>query len=315
MKKTICLFLALLMYAFSLAACRTGEETKSKDIRKVMYAELTGYYAGKHLTSYLEAASLCAAGADLTEYDCSELFRSDVPDAQYAISYVFLKKAGVKLESESVVAERLARLEEAVKTPDALDIRTLCDTVAALELWGAEYDRFSVAESLFSRRDEISGGFYEFPHASGTSSHISAQNTAASLTAYMLIRPVVRSQIYEDNLHDSALLYLGECIEDDNTVKNDSGVSSSVATSETLAALIACDIPQNGEISTSLLNAIHGFAAISGGVLYGYRETAEGEAKRDTAAAILFCVTSALYGNPYFAGDISAASGIMNTNN
>ena len=315
MKKTICVLLAFIVCAISLCACGGTEQTKNKDIRKTMYAELSGFYKGKHLTSYLEAAALCAAGEDLAAYDCSELFADGVNDAQYVISCCFLKKAGAPQESESAAAERISKLEEAIRTPDALDIASLCDTVAALELYGAEYDRAAVAESLLSRQDEISGGFYEFPHTSGTSSHISALNTAAALTAYMLIRHAVRSQIYEDSLHDSALLYLGDCMEDDNTVKNGSGVSSSAATAQTLSALIACDIPQNGEISTSLLSAIHNFAAISDGVLYGYRDTADGETKRDTAAAILFCVTSTLYGNPYFAEETSAAGGITETNN
>ena len=310
MKKTFCIFLSALLCLAALVSCK-GEE-KTEDIRKTMYAELTDYYAGKRVSSYLEAASLYAAGSDLKERDCTELFEASVPDPEYVISYCILTKAGASTGSATNIENRISALLNAIDRVQTLDTETLYKTVAALELCGAEYDRAAVARSLAERQDEVSGGSYEYPQKSGSSSHISAGSTAASLMTYLLIRDKVGTRVYEDTLHDSALIYLGNCIEYDNSVNDYNGVSSSVATARVLIALISSGIPLGGEMSTALLNAIHKFAVIQGGALYGYRETANAEGKKSTASEILFCVTCTLYGNPFLQEKQSAQSGTEN---
>ena len=234
-----------------------------------------------------------------------------MPDAEYVIAHSLLERAGIRTETGANAEERARRLAVSIADTESIPTVALYVTVLALELYGAEYDRASVAESLTARQDEISGGSYEYPQSAGSSARISAEDTAASLMTYMLIRGSVRTQVLEDTLHDSALVYLGNCIQNDNTVLNAEGVSSSVATARVLTALLVCGVPMDGEISTALLNAIRTFAVKNGGALIGYRDTADDDPKRSTAAEILFCVTAALYGNPYFAETQHPASGAV----
>lgn len=310
MKKTFCIFLCALLCLTALVSCKAEE--KAEDIRKVMFAELMDYYAGKSVSSYLEAASLYAAGKDLKERSCTELFKDAVPDAEYVISYCILKKAGASAEAATNTDKRVSKLLNAIDRVRAIDTITLYKTVAALELYGAEYDRASVARSLAERQDEVSGGSYEYPQSSGSSSHISDDNTAASFMTYLLIRDKVGTRVYDDTLHDSALEYFARSMNDNNTFNNYDGVQSSVTTARVLTAFIASGFSMGGEDAIALLKAIHSFAVIQGGALYGYRETANAEGKKSTASEILFCVTCTLYGNPFLQEKQSAQSGTEN---
>ena len=307
MKRTLCLFIAFaaLLCAFS---CTHESEPKKTDIRKTAFSQLCAFYEGKHLESFLEAASLYAAGKDLVAYDCEGLLDESKSDAEYVLAYCFLKKSGHPLAEGIDIAGRCEKLASAAASPAELSTRELFLTLAAIKLSGCGADFSAIADDLISRQDEISGGSYEYPQSGGVS-HISPENTAFSLMAYMTVRDDIRTAVLEDRLHDSALLYLGECIREDNTVLNADGVSSSVATARVLEALIICGVPQNGEISTSLTEAISRFFAVSNGVLYGCRATMNAEAEKSTASELLFCMASTLYGNPLVPEKQISASG------
>ena len=309
MKKILCIILALSVCACALCAC-AKEEQKKEDVRKAMYSELQKFYENKRPADLNELSSLFASGADLGEFDCSALFGENVSDADYVAAYCLLKKANHPLAEGADAETRVTRLLSA--DIETLSTRELYETVLALTLCGAKFDKDAVVQSLVLRQDEISGGSYDYPQTGGGSARVSAENAAYSLLTYMLVRDSVRTALLEDALHDSALVYLGNCIEEDTTVCGISGKPDAAVTAKVLVALMVCGVPQNGEIATALLNAIHNFAVFKNGALAGYRETEDGEAKRSTAAEIMFCVTSALYENPYFAGTLSPAGGTQN---
>ncbi|MBP5754786.1 MAG: hypothetical protein J6W93_02955 [Clostridia bacterium] len=309
MKKILCIILALSVCACALCAC-AKEEQKKEDVRKAMYSELQKFYENKRPADLNEAASLFAAGKDLKEFDCSALFAPSVSDPDYVAAYCLLKKANHPLAEGADAETRVTRLQSA--DIETLSTRELYETVLALTLYGAEFDKGAVAQSLILRQDEISGGSYEYPQVGGGSARVSAENAAYSLLCYMLVRDSVRTTLLEDALHDSALVYLGNCIEENNTVRGVDGKANSAVTAKALVALMVCGVPQNGEIATALLNAIHNFAVFKNGALAGYRETEDDDAKRSTAAEIMFCVTVTLYGNPYFDGTLSPAGGTQN---
>lgn len=299
MKKTICVIL-ILTVLFSLFSC-TPEETEKTDIRLDMYKELFDYYNGRQLQSYLEAASLCTASFDFANCVWDGLLASPEDNAkeisEYLISYYFLDKAGCDVSgyTRDVWIEKL---QTYVSQINSISTSDLAKASIALDLMNADYDRALVCNSFLERQHSVEGAFFDYPQTGTESAPTSISASAEVLTAYMSLRNYVSTTEYEDCIHDNTLVCLGNAIGNDNTVADDTLKPTSFMTARVLSALIAAEIPLDGEISTALLKAMRNFSKKSGDALAGYCRYLNSEIDDTVLPDVLFCVVCTLYGNP-----------------
>ncbi len=300
MKKVICLLIAFSMM-FAFFACSSSENVEEPDIRFEMFKELSELYNGKHLTSYLEAASLSAVSFDFSSCVWDGLLKTPGDNAkeisEYLISYYFLKKSRCDV-SAYAVDTYVERLKTFVGQINSISTSDLSKASIALDLMNAEFDRKIVCDSLLERQDSVKWSFYDYPQTGTESAPTSISVTAEVLTAYMSLRNYVSTAGYEDCLHDNALVCLGNAIGGGNAVADDTLKPASYMTSRLLSALIAAEIPLDGEISTAMLKALRKFSLKNGEKLIGYGMYLNSDVDKTVLPDVLFCVVCTLYGNP-----------------
>lgn len=286
MKKIICVFLIL---AVLLAACAREEQPH---ISKTVFGELCDNYKGRSISDYRIIAALANGNqaVDLSAYrfDIALKDDSNVSCGEYLLSIHFAKKLGLGV-ADKPTDEALSKLEAAVKNCDGLPSYEVFLCTAVLREYGRSFDEKAVVASLEKRQSEVSGGFYDYvPEGSGVQSCEVEASAYAYMTYVMLL-----GSVNDLNL-DNALMFLGNSIEDDNTLSDTSGKSSCSVTALALTAMLASGIPGDGEISTALLTAINGFKTNN-----HYSNYKNSKTVSYVDEYVLLCASSALYGNPF----------------
>ncbi len=276
-----------------MAACTHEEQPH---ISKTIFDELCEQYKGKTVSDYRVIAALAngrqADGASEYRFDISLKDDSNVGCGEYLLALHFAKKLGLGVSDKST-DEALSKLESALSDCDLLPAYELFLCAAALKAYGRSFDGKAVVASLEKRQSEVSGGFYDYvPEGSG----VQSCEVEASAYAYMTY-VILRSNVNDLNL-DNALMFLGNSIEDDNTLSDISGKSSCSVTALALAAMLASGIPGDGEISTALLTAINGFRANN-----HYNNYKNSKTVNYADEYVFLCASSALFGNPFTKAD------------
>lgn len=290
MKKIICVFLIL---AVLLAACAHEEQPH---ISKTIFSELCEQYKGRSISDYRIIAALANGNqtVDVSAYrfDIEQKDDSTVSCGEYLLALHFAKKLGINI-ADKPTDEALSKLEAAVKNCDTLSAYELFLCTAALRAYVRSFDEKAVVASLEKRQSEVSGGFYDYvPEGSG----VQSCEVEASAYAYMTY-VMLRINVNDLNL-DNALMFLGNSIEDDNTLSDTSKKSSCRVTALALTAMLASGIPGDGEISTALLKAINGFKTNN-----HYNDYKNSKTVNYVDEYVLLCASSALYGNPFTKAD------------
>ncbi len=273
-----------------LVSCSNESEENKKHISSTVFETLSPAYKGKNISDYRVIAALVQTETSLEgfAYEPKKPDSTLVAEGEYVLSLYFAKKGGLDI-SEYGIDIYTAKLADALKNSDSLSAYEVFLCVSSLNLLNIEFDRKAVADSLARRQNGVSGGFYDYIQTSGTS----VCNTEASAYAYMCY-VILREQVDDLNL-DNAILYLGNSINNDNTISGANGKTSCKATALGLTAMLASGIPSNGEISTALFTAMEEFKF---GI--GYTDTVGGNtASDDVNASVLLCAATALKGNPF----------------
>jgi hypothetical protein len=174
----------------------------------------------------------------------------------------------------------LSSLEEAVRVP--YDVPTLDLSMALMALYVCDKKPQMLTPAL-SHLEEIQlsdGGWGKDKDDKARDAYISAM-VLNVITAY-------RKEYSDDNSRDELLTFLGNCIQNDNTIQDGTGASSSLATMGVLNSLIFAGIPANGEISTALCTAVSEYTA--GGTFANYKNGAHSE---DATAEVFLAFATA----------------------
>lgn len=305
MAKKITGIILVLALIISLSACG-GKEDNDKppaELAGELLEKLEGYYTGKKLTDYKELAALTAAGFDLSLNDWSGLVKTPQEGLEsytkFLLSVYFLGKAGIDI-SEYDTERYLGYLSEAITDIEDTSTTLLCEMVLALTLYEREFDCFAVADSLLSRQD-VSGGFYDYPKKSGETQKVKTETSAYALMAYQTIRTVVWSAKYNDTINDSTMEYLFYQIDEttDYTVKDHYGKASATATSLCLTALLSAGMTPEGNNALCLIKALKTFEYAENKAFRGFKEYyTDKAAYNDANIHVLFAVVTLLKGNP-----------------
>ncbi|MDD4124431.1 MAG: hypothetical protein PHW77_01700 [Eubacteriales bacterium] len=305
MKRIVYVLLAVVVI-FSFTACDKTVETEKTgyEMADEICRNLTGYYAGRKLTDYKEAAALCAAGFDMTSCDWSALVAAPSTGlksyTEFLISVYFLGKAGCDV-SECDTERYLGYLNKYLDDTDSISTTELSKIVIALMLYERDFDMTSVADNLLTRQDAVSGGFYDYPIIGGETATINIEAAAFALMAYQTIRPAVWSAKYNDTINDSTMIYLFYQINEDNsfTVNDYYGKASASATAVCLTSLLSAGMTTEGDNALCLLNGVNTFTLTDAGKFAGYKEySADQIANADATAYALLCAVTVKYGNP-----------------
>ena len=289
MKKLISILLAA---AFLLCSC--GSKADTPHIAKTVYSSLSTVYLNASLSDYRVIAALANAGEDLSKCALS----LETPDGRvesgcsYLLSVYFAKKGGADV-TDYPTGDTLTDIVARFADMPSLSCREMFLCVASLSLYGVLTDAEAAAADIEKRQDVVSGGFYAY---APTGSEVSSTDVLSSAYAYTAL--VILNDAADPMALDSAILFLGESIGDDNTLSDISGKSSCSVTAAALTAMLASGIPTDGEIATALLEAIHRFPSGS-----GYADSVGGVASLSVGAEVLLCASSSLYGNPFTARD------------
>ncbi len=250
----------IIILTLSLLLCSCGEkEVSFGDITDT--ALLKQYYGGETITDWRVIAALYLEGADISAHRIF-LYEGDsvYETAASAISAAILTQL---FEAEGYDTEKyVTPLLEAVSEPDEIPTLDLCMALMAFYVCGTEVENLDDILTYLADIQLADGGWGEDADARSCDAYVSAM-VLNVITAYR--------EEYDDNeSRDGLLTYLGSCIENDNTVLDSEGESSSLATMGVLNSLVFAGIPANGEISTALCTAMGDFSA--GGTYSLYRE-------------------------------------------
>ncbi len=261
-----------------LLLCSCGEkEAEFTDVTDT--AALKTYYTGEKISDWRVIAALYLEGEDISDYDI--LLYSDgtvAGDASCAISAAVLTELfGV---TGYDVSDYTASLTEAVKTPYDVPTLDLCMALMALYVCDIRPEIITPAMSHLADIQLTDGGWGKDGEDMYCDPVVSAM-VLNVITAY-------RADYADDNSRDGLLTYLGNCIGNDNTIKDADGESSALATMAVLNSLIFAGIPANGEISTALCTAVSDFSA--GGTYCEYRDQTHSE---DATAEVFLAFATA----------------------
>ncbi|MEG2117672.1 MAG: hypothetical protein RRY76_00555, partial [Clostridia bacterium] len=156
---------------------------------------------------------------------------------------------------------------------------------------GENFDQKAFVTEIEKRKGPVLSGFTKFEVVNNEDA---ADDIITTAYAYMALKKM--SEFANIDVLDSTLVFMGDKINDNNTVSDSDSKQSSIATAITLTALLSSGISLRGEISTSLLTACDKFAIMKGDTLLGYCEYEKKEVSADAAADVFFCAVSALYG-------------------
>lgn len=243
------IFIILLACVLLLCSC-SEKEAKFTDITDT--SALKTYYAEEKISDWRIIAALYLEGEDISQYDILLYSDGSVSgDASCAISAAILTEL-YGLDGYDAT-DFTASLTEAVKTPYDVPTLDLCMALMALYVCDIRPEMITPAMSHLADVQLTDGGWGKDGEDMYCDPVVSAM-VLNVITAY-------RADYADDNSRDGLLTYLGNCIGNDNTVNDDDGVSSSIATMSVLNSLIFAGIPANGEISTALCTAVSDFSA------------------------------------------------------
>lgn len=256
MKRILFIFLAC-----ALLLCSCAEEEKSfADITDT--SALLEYYSGYsgETADWRIVAALYLEGEDVSAYSIS--LNSDGSLGSYASCAISGAILTTFYEFETAAVEYCQPLLEAVNAPSDIPTYDLCLSLMALYVCDIQPDDLTPAMTYLADIQLSDGGWGVDSEDAVSDPYVSAM-VLNVITAY-------RSDYGNNDSRDALLTYLGNCIENDNTISDTDGKSSSVATMGVLNALIYAGIPANGEISTALCTAMGDFSA--GGTYSEYKE-------------------------------------------
>lgn len=270
------IFILLLVSLLLLCSCSEPEQTFG-DITDT--AALKEYYSKEVISDWRVISALYLEGADISEYRIALSSDGSVyGDANCAISCAVLTSLfGVDGYDASAY---LSSLEEAVRVP--YDVPTLDLSMALMALYVCDKKPQMLTPAL-SHLEEIQlsdGGWGKDKDDKARDAYISAM-VLNVITAY-------RKEYSDDNSRDELLTFLGNCIQNDNTIQDGTGASSSLATVGVLNSLIFAGIPANGEISTALCTAVSEYTA--GGTFANYKN---GPHSEDATAEVFLAFATA----------------------
>ncbi len=287
MKKLFCIILAVLIF---LPACSGSEENSITDhIAYKTFNELAEGYKGENIADYRVIGAIVGGNVSLVGYGFAPDEPKDdaVSNGEYLLSLYFAKKGGLDI-SKYDTEKSVEVMKNAVSDCDKLSAYEVFLCVASLELYNANYDKASVVESLKSRQHQISGGFYDYVQTAGSESKCEIPASAYAHLCYVMLKQNVKGLDF-----DNSLMYLGNSIGEDNTLNDADGKSSSKATALALTAILASGVNGTGEISTKLHTAMTLFK--DGGIYREYKGAQKGDLVDNY---VIFCASSAMFGNP-----------------
>lgn len=294
MKKTLCILLCCII-CFAASACdSSGDVTAEKPARE-MYDTLAEFYKTETVTDYRVAAALFHGKSDMTAYR----FDPGLPGTtvteicDYLLFIKFLQLGGLPVEEHNTVYP-LEKLKEVVDGETELSVDELANIVYVYSLYGIEFDKAKMAKDIESRQGKLSAGFTEYVVVGSETYTVTALATAHAYNALTVLKSVADVEI-----RDAALVFMGEMINNNNTLSDIAGKESSVATAEALISMLSSGIPLDGEISTALLNACKTFKIEHNGVFAGYSEYNGSEASKTATGIVFLCTACAMYGNVF----------------
>lgn len=293
MKKICFLLSIILMVTPLLFACEDdSDENNPKTEMTNLTSGFDEYYTNNQLSCWQDVAAIYSAKLDINKYNyASALEKAETlsDKAGYVISVSLLSKqendvSTYKVDDFKLEIIKVIESEYKDKTVKELALCFFAMTASKTEC------NFEEATKYLESLQNKNGGF---PISSGYAIS-DVESSAYALNIITLSRRYI-----SDNCYDSVVVYLGQSINNNNTLSDIDGKQSAASTALALNSLISANIPLNGEVSTALTTAINkNFKSESGSALIGYKKYADDtNVNKEVTAEVHLCFAATTYGN------------------
>ncbi len=290
MKRTA-FFIAIIFFLIPFFAACEGKNDENGELFDPT-AKFDEFYTARQIVCWQDAAAVFLSKRTLSDYKYENALEQPETLEEkcgYLITVSLLARQGVDIKKSSP-EQYIEEIKTAAESSfDQLTVKELALCFFALTAADAEFDYRAAAEYLESMQNNDGG----FPYS--TDYNISdAESSAYALQIISLSRRYIT-----DDCHDGVLVYLGNAINEDNTLSDIESKKSAFTTALTLNALISAALPLNGEVSTALTSAINrDFLVTSGDALSGYkRYKTDTYIDREVTGEVMLCLAATAYGN------------------
>ncbi|MDD4164884.1 MAG: hypothetical protein PHD66_06715 [Eubacteriales bacterium] len=290
--KKICLFLSLLVLLLPFThACENKADESGTEMLNLT-SGFDEFYKARHLVCWQDVAAVYSAKLKISDYEYTyslEKTETLTDRAGYVISVSLIARQGNDVsayDTDNYIDEIKTALDNGYA---ALTVKEMALCFFALTAAETDFDYEKAAKHLETLQEENGG----FP-VSADYANPDAESSAYALNVIMLSRRYI-----SDNCYNGVLRYLGNKINDDNTLSDIDNKKSAFTTALTLNSLISASIPLDGEISTSLTTAINsGFKVEENPSLTGYKRYKDDTAiDRTVTGEVMLCFAATSYGN------------------
>lgn len=280
-----------MLFSSQLYACKEASDTSEVELLNLTEG-FDDYYKTQNLVCWQDIAAVYSSKYTLNSYNYNNALANTetiTDKAGYVISVSLLKRQGNDLSVYNIDAF-ITELKTAIESNYAiLTLKELAMCIFAMTASDTDCSYESAAKKLEALQNEDGG----FP-VSSEYTYSDVESSAYALSVIML------SRIYiSDVCYNNVLRYLGNRINEDNTLSDIENKKCAFTTALTLNSLISANVAMNGEIATALTKAINtDFKVENNSFLLGFKKyTEDTDVNREVTGEVFFCFAATSYGN------------------
>ncbi|HAN21716.1 MAG: hypothetical protein A2Y15_02180 [Clostridiales bacterium GWF2_36_10] len=290
--KMLCLLLAILLITVQFFSACGDDTDESKSELLNLTSDFDEYFSSNKLVCWQDVAAAYLSKLQVGNYNFLTILekKETLEDrAGYVITVALLGR-----QCNNVIANSLEDYKIEIKAVIETDyenktVKEIALCFFAMTALNIDFNYEAAAKYIETLQNDDGG----FP--------VSSEYTSSDVesSAYALNIITLARRYFSDNCYDSAVIYLSEKINNNNTLSDIEGKESAVATALTLNTLISAKLPLDGEVSTALTTAINtNFKSESNSELIGYKRYAdEVSINREVTGEVFLCFAATAYGN------------------
>jgi hypothetical protein len=291
MRKFSFLLVLLIIVTSILSSCKDDKDEVGTVISDRATAVID-FYSENKLVNWQDVAAVYLLKKNITDFNYTDALQKidsyeDKCGVLIAASLLLKQKADVSSYNIDGYVSLIKNYVE--NNYDSMTTKQLALSVYALVASNTEFDFKAAADYIQSRQNKDGG----FP----SSKDMAISDTESS--AYVLNIITLNRKLFTEQCFDRVVTYLGNVINNDNTLTDLNGKKSAMATALVLNSLISANLPLDGEVSTSLTTAIDTFFKLTDSdKLAGYKKYVDDKSiNREANGEVMLCFAATAYGN------------------
>ncbi len=287
-KVSFALILFIILTSF-LTSCGEDKKAESGSVTAGdRISAVSDFYSKNNLANWQDLAAVYLLKKNIADFNYADaLLKTESYEDKcgMVISVSLLLRQKIDVSSYNIDGFVELIKNNIEKNYESMTIKQLALSVYAMVASKTDYDFEAAAASIYGRQNTDGG----FP----SSKDIKISDTESS--AYALNIITLNKKYFTKECFEKVVTYLGNVINDDNTITDINGKKSATATSLVLNALISADLTPDGDMATNIAKAIDTNFKLSGG---GYKKYVDDKSiDREANGEVMLCFAATGYGN------------------